>query len=340
MSQPLRVVVVALLALTAATAANAAPPVTAIAYLEKARLIAVGTRGQVTLHDRQSFAVLETLGGQDERVTSIADDGSHLFVASGVPGKSGFVRMYVRGKNTPLLTVAAHTDAVYAMSCRSNSAFLATAGYDRTVKVWNSNFLDVQHVKELKDHSDTVYAAAFQPNSDLLATGSADRSIKIWDTAEGKRLFTLSESTDWVYAVAWHPDGKHLYGAGVDKSLRMWEVTRDGGKLVTSVFAHEAAVKHILIDAAGKQLFTIGEDRIVKSWDPLTLKERKTFPAQPETITAGPTASNWLSVCLTARQCFWMLKPASRCRPRRPRNRRSPGSSRTASAAVKRSMPS
>jgi len=285
MSPSLRVVVVAWL--LASGTLQAAPPVTAIAYLEKAKLIAVGTRGQVTLHDRQSFAALETLGGQDERVTVIHDDGRHLFVASGVPGKSGVVRQYARGKNVPLRTVTAHTDIIYAMDDRKSFAFMATAGYDRTVKIWNTNSLNLEQMQPLKDHSDTVYGVAFHPNSELLATGSADRSIKIWDTAGGKRLFTLSESTDWVYAVAWHPDGKRLYGAGVDKSLRMWDVTKDGGKLVTSVFAHEAAVKHILIDSVGKQLFTVGEDRVIKSWDPLTLKERKTFPAQPETITAA-----------------------------------------------------
>ena len=95
--------------------------------------------------------------------------------------------------------------------------------------------------RTLKEHSDAVYAVAFSPDSRMLASCSADRSVKVWDVAAGKLLYTLGDATDWLYTVAWSRDGKRLASGGVDKSIRVYETSPGGAKIMTSVFAHEAA---------------------------------------------------------------------------------------------------
>ena len=135
--------------------------------------------------------------------------------------------------------------------------------------------------------------------------------------ATGKRLYTLGESTDWVYAVAWSPDGKHLAAAGVDRSIRVWEASAAGGKVVQSVFAHEAPVIRLAYSADGKTLYSLGEDRTVKAWDDGEDGRAHRLPASSPTRRwpwpCAATASNSPSAATTAPWSCSTRRPA-RCK--------------------------
>ncbi len=262
-------------------------PVSALAYRPDGKLLAAGGHGEVTLLSVAEGDVVSKLEGQTARVTALAfsRDGRRLAVASGTTGSAGEVRLYaVPAEGTPAAghVLKAHADIVYDLTFSPDGKLLATAGYDRLIKLW-----DVASGKELrilKDHSDTVYGLAFAPDGKLLASASADRAVKVWDVATGKRLYTLGESTDWVYAVAWHPNGQFVAAAGVDKSIRVWKVTAAGGQLVHSVFAHEGPVTRLVYAQDGSTLYSLSEDRTAKAWDAGRIVERKVYPKQTETV--------------------------------------------------------
>lgn len=281
-----------LLLLVLPALAQAAPPaVTAVAYSPDGKWLAAGTRGVVHLIDPVSGEVVGELPGQTARVTALAvSKVGVLAVASAEPGKSGVVRLYdiadPKAPGKPVAEVVAHKDSVLALAFSPDGTTLATGSYDRTVKLWK--VVDpTKPALTLTDHSDSVFAVAWSPDGKLLATGAADRAVKVWDTATGKRLYTLGDSTDWVYAVAWSADGKHLAAAGVDKSIRMWDANAEGGTLTHAAFAHQAAVTKLLFAADSQTLFSVGEDRVVKSWDVSKLTEKATLPGQPETILSA-----------------------------------------------------
>src|SRR5262249_39272121 len=137
---------------------------------------------------------------------------------------------------------------------------------------------------ELNDHSAAVSGVASTPDGQLLASAAADRAVKVWDVATGARLYTLGEATDWLYAVAWSPDGRQLAAAGVDKSIRVWEPSREGGKLLHSVFAHDGPITRLVYAADGNGLYSLSEDRTVKEWDTRRMVERKVYRRQPEAV--------------------------------------------------------
>jgi len=272
-----------------APSSAAPPPVTALAYRPDGKSLAVAVRGDVVLVDPASGTITARFSVQTGQVTAVAwsRDGNWLALAGGAASKSGEVRLCNfadRGSASmnAVKSIPAHTDLIHELAFSPDGKYLATCSYDRLVKIWNVSTGKLE--RELKDHSDAVYGVAFASNGQLLATGAADRAVKIWDVATGKRLYTLGDSTDWVQAVAWHPDGKHVAAAGVDKSIRVWQADAREGKLVHSVFAHEKPVLKLVYSTDGKTLFSVGEDRVVKIWDAATLKERKVFSAQSESV--------------------------------------------------------
>lgn len=268
--------------------ARPAPPVSALAYRPDGALLAAGVHNEVSLVAPATGEETGRLAGLPGRVTGLAFSPTGLLtIACGEAGRSGVVRLYDLAPGRPLPTaptaeLAAHKDAVYGLAFSPDRKHLATAGYDRTIKLW-----EIGHSAPrltLTDHSDPVYAVAFSPNGKLLASAAADRAVKVWDAATGKRLYTLGDPTDWVYAVAWHPDGRTLAAAGVDKSIRLWDATPDGGRLIRSTFAHGRAVARLAFADGGRTLYSVGEDRVIKAWDPDHLVERRVFAKQPEEI--------------------------------------------------------
>jgi WD40 repeat protein len=268
---------------------GAAAPVAALAYRPDGKLLAAGTQKEVLLVDVASGDLLGKLPGQLARVTAVAfrGDGQRLAVASAAPASSGEVRLYALPAgglptDKPDAVIAAHADVIQDIAFSPDGKLLATCGYDRLIKLWD--VATGKEIRVLKDHSDAVYGVTFSPDGKLLASASADRAVKIWDVAAGTRLLTLADATDWLYAVVWSPDGRHVAAAGVDRSIRVWQVSASEGKLVHSVFAHEAPLTRLTYAADGKTLYSVSEDRSVKAWTSESMTERTVYPRQPEAV--------------------------------------------------------
>ncbi len=275
-----------LLALSVGVASAAPPPVSAVAYSTDGKLLAVGSRGVVWLIDEKGELVVD-LPSQSQRVTALAFSKDVLAVASGEPGKSGTVKLYqTKDFAKAPITVEAHKDIIYTMTFNPDGSTLATAGYDRIVKLWDIS-KPTAAARELKDHSDTIHALAFRNGGKQLVSVAADRSVKVWDVAKGTRLYSLGDSTDWLYALAISPDGTKIVAGGVDRSLRTWDVEAESAKLNKAAFAHSAAILYTAFSPDDKLIYSVGEDKIIKVWDAKSLTETLTFKALP----ASPLAA-------------------------------------------------
>jgi len=246
-------------------------PVAALAYRPDGKVLAAGGYREALLIDVATGDVIDRLPGQENAVTALtfSRDGRRLAVASGTSGVAGQARLYAvtpegRPGAMPENVLAGHQDVILDAAFSPDGKILATCGYDRLIVLWDVSGGKI--LRTLREHSDSVFGVAFSPDGKLLASGAADRAVKIWDVATGKLAYTLGEATDCVYAVAWSPDGKRLATGGIDRSIRVYEVAPSGVKIVGSVFAHEAAVLRLVYAADGTSLYSLGEDRIAKSW--------------------------------------------------------------------------
>jgi WD40 repeat protein len=76
--------------------------------------------------------------------------------------------------------------AVCAVPVADGRTLLASASYDRTVRLWDPTTGTAEHT--LKGHTSAVNAVCAVPAADgrtLLASAGADRTVRLWDPATG-----------------------------------------------------------------------------------------------------------------------------------------------------------
>jgi WD40 repeat protein len=93
------------------------------------------------------------------------------------------------GWSACLQTLKGHSHWVYSVVFSHNSTQLASASYNRTVKIWDAS--SGACLQTLDGHSDKVTSVAFSHASVLLASASHDSTVKIWDASSGACLQNL-----------------------------------------------------------------------------------------------------------------------------------------------------
>src|SRR5207249_8170649 len=102
-----------------------------------------------------------------------------------------------------------------------DSKLLATAGGDKTIRVWDVKTAREKHV--FKGHTDQVCSVAFAPNGDELISASFDGSVRFWSLREGTETGSLAKHDDRLFAVAYSRDGSRIARGGTHDALRQWK---------------------------------------------------------------------------------------------------------------------
>jgi WD40 repeat protein len=97
---------------------------------------------------------------------------------------------------------------VYALAVDTSGRYLAGAGINDTVYLWDLNTEEI--VFELAGHQETINTVAFSPDGSYLATGGDDMTVRVWDVLSG-RLLVAREFDSPIQALAFSPDGRSLF---------------------------------------------------------------------------------------------------------------------------------
>jgi hypothetical protein len=233
----------------------------------------------------------------------------------------GSLRAGVVGQSLPDNTgevdpLEAQSYPANAAAIRPDGRFIAVAGADKSVRLW-----DVEANRDRRrcvGHTASVWSVAFSADGTRLLSGGKDATLRLWDVETGRELRKFEGHDDLITCIAFAPDGKHALSGGLNGELFLWDLDKgercadfhcdavgkyvhhvafapDGkralvcadcrvlmidalnGKVLQALEGHSQAVVHAVFSADGKQILSASDDGTLRLWDAGSGKERRCF---------------------------------------------------------------
>jgi WD40 repeat protein/cellulose biosynthesis protein BcsQ len=159
-------------------------------------------------------------------------------------------------------TPRGHTGDVTSVAFSPDGLTLATASWDKTVKLWNVSL--GQERLTLRGHGGVVSSIAFVAGQDWLASASWDKTIRLWQVSDGKPGIVLSGHSGVVTAVAFGPKGEFLVSGGWDRTVRVWDPKT--GHALAVLEGHSRMVTSVAVSRDGKWIASGSWDKTARLW--------------------------------------------------------------------------
>ena len=266
--------------------AKVKPSYTAAAYSPDGSRLVLGRTGGFEVWDTIHHALLREVGGLPGKVNALhfSPDGMRVVAASGIVGLRGVAMLYEASRGALVRECGEHTDILYDAEFSPDGRLLATAGYDRVIRIWRAS--DGAMIRSMDVHKGAVFDLAWHPGGAVLASASADETVKIWRISDGARLDTLNQAQGELMTVLFTLDGQHILAAGADKRIHLWRyVTGDApglNPMLHSRFAHESGIHGLALSANGRHVLSSANDGTLKLWSVPDLDLLHAYPNQPE----------------------------------------------------------
>ena len=203
-----------------------------------------------------------------------------------------------------------HTEPVEAVAVSADGKFIATASFDKTVKLW-----DAATGKELRTyggeqgHKGQVLCVAFSAKGDQLATGGTDNALRVWDVPVSSPLKTYA-TTGATTAVAVAGDGKTFALAGADGVVKVFPQGEEKGAV--ELKGHSGSVVGVGTSNAGNIWVAAGADKTLRFWNGADGKQTATYGAGTADITGLAVRPDGQGAFITSADGvlrFWQMPP-------------------------------
>ncbi|MGV9826428.1 nSTAND1 domain-containing NTPase [Gordonia sp. NPDC003429] len=201
----------------------------------------------------------------------------------------------------PAAARQAHSGAIYDIAATS-SGLLATASYDRTVRLWDAH--DPRRITAaapvLGGYDGFVTSVDFDPSGSRLASADGTGHVTVWDVhdrAHPVRIATMASpyGTGTSYILRYNSAGTLLASTHDNGVVTLWDTTGPGPyRAVGMIGGHEGAVRTVAISPTAPVLVAGSDDGT------LTLSDIATPSAPQQLARIGDGVdSGWHSVAVS-----------------------------------------
>ena len=156
-----------------------------------------------------------------------------------------------------IATLKGHEMPVFGLAVSADGKWLASAGIDKTVRVWN---LAEERQARLFSHERQAIAVAFRPDGSTIVSAGYEPTIRTWDFTSGKAVDLQKESTTKdqylqirTVNVHFSPDGS-LLASTLEGSCQvfLWDVKTRAQKELMTVRDATEVFSRVAFSADGK----------------------------------------------------------------------------------------
>ena len=277
-------------------------------------------------------AASQVLRFHDDAVNAVAMLKDGRAVTAGADGR---IAIWRDGEPQPETVLEGHTAPIVALALSPDGAWLASAAWDHTVRLWP---LSGGAARVLEGHNQNVNGVAFTPDGKAVVSAAYDLTLRIWPLdgsaptivtlptalsavavasdgeiiaagangvvyfldAAGQQKGELQASPTPIISVAVSGDGALVAAAGIRGSVAVIE--RKERKLARTLVGPGLPVWSVVFLPDSRTMLTGGADRVVRRWDAITGDHIGTValgqPEDPLAAYAGDPGAEVFRACV------------------------------------------
>lgn len=234
-----------------------------VAVTPENQYVAVGfNSGLLQLYELGSFKLLWQQQAHQKRITRLAFNSKGNLLVSASFDKTAKLWQIKKDGLIEQKVFLGHKRAIYSASISNNDKYVATAGADGQIGLFdmqgNAYFYKAAH-------KGRIFSVAFNNKSTQLLSGGEDKHMRLWKLYDDKPLKSINEK-QWIIDVNFSPNDKLIANVGQGHLINIYN-TDTFTKLKKQLMGHTDSITRVIFSPDNQQLITASQDSTLRVWD-------------------------------------------------------------------------